>query len=70
MLLVIGGVMLLIWELGPDISIGDLFDRIRHYLPVQYGETINSAPQFVVGWSLSAEEAAHVCGCAISNVKS
>lgn len=57
MLLVIGGVMLLAWELRPDTSIGDLFDRIRPYLPVQYGQTINSAPEFVVGQSLSAEEA-------------
>ena len=70
MLLVIGGTMLLAWGLSPNTSIGDLFDRIRPYLPVQYGQTINSAPELVVGQSLSAEEAAHVCGCAIGSVRS
>jgi hypothetical protein len=37
MLLVIGGTMLLAVGLSPSTSIGDLFDRIRPYLPVQYG---------------------------------
>ena len=70
MLLVIGGAMLLVWVLRPDTSIGDLFDRIRPYLPVQYGQTINSAPELVVGQRLFEEEAAQVCGCAVGSVKS
>jgi len=37
MLLVLGGAMLLLWAVGPETSMGDLFDRIRPYLPVQYG---------------------------------
>jgi hypothetical protein len=35
--LVVGAATMLFWAITPDVDVGSLLDRVRPYLPLQYG---------------------------------
>lgn len=37
-ILVMGGITVLFWAVTPDTGLGDVFDRVRPYLPLRYAD--------------------------------
>ncbi len=35
---IMGGTTMLFWTVIPDTSLGDVFDRVRPYLPLRYAD--------------------------------